>query len=188
MNTRLVGIIVGAALIVASIMLGLGYNETASRVDELRQQAATNADAAEALAEQVRSLGQEPVVDVSELRGPRGRPGEPGERGPAGPRGRPGEGERGPPGPSGPPGPPGPEGEPGQPGGPGPTGPPGEPGEAGPQGEPGPAGPTGETGPQGEPGEPPASFTFEDALGRDQVCTRDPESPDSAPTYTCKPV
>lgn len=159
--------------------------------------AASNADAAEALAEQVRSLGQQPVVDTGQLRvGPRGEAGRPGS---AGPRGQPGVGERGPPGPPGPAGPPppcaqqpggcvGPPGADGGEGEPGQVvpGPRGEPGESvqGPPGEAGPAGPQGQ---RGEPGSPPTSFTFHDALGREQECTRDPESPDDAPTYTCRP-
>lgn len=86
MNTRVVGIVVGVALIVASVMLGLGYSETAQQVDELRQQSASNAgaaedavDAAQALAEQVRSLGQTPVVEPDRLRSAQG---ERGRRGP----------------------------------------------------------------------------------------------------------
>lgn len=120
--------------------------------------------------------------------------------GPAGPAGAPGS--SGAPGPSGPPGPPGPSGIPGPPGEPGADGQPppclaeagqcvgpqgstGSPGPAGPQGEPGPAGPQGEPGAPGAPGSPPASFTFIDADGRAQTCTRDPGSPDTAATYTC---
>lgn len=113
----------------------------------------------EALRQQVRSLGEEPVVDGPEpLPGPQGERGRPGPSGPAGPAGA--QGPPGPPGASvtGPAGPPGPEGEPGPPGPPGPAG------------EPGPPGPQGEQGPPGE--DAPSTFT----------CT-----PDGGGTFTCVP-
>lgn len=62
------------------------------------------------------------------------------------------------------------------------------PGPAGPPGPTGPAGPTGATGPPGPtgaPGHPPAGWTWTDTAGRQQQCTRDAGSPDTAPTYTC---
>lgn len=51
-----------------------------------------------------------------------------------------------------------------------------------------PPGPPGPQGPQGQPGadgKPPAGWTWTDVLGRRYTCARDPNSPDSAPTYTC---
>lgn len=103
--------------------------------------------ARDALAAQVQSLGETPVV------GPPGSRGEPGESivGPSGPPG--------PPGPSGAPGDDG-TGSPGKDGQDGAAGPSGAPGEAGadgasvtgPAGPPGPQGERGPAGPQGEPG------------------------------------
>lgn len=201
MNSRVAGVVVGVALVVASVALGAGYSETARRAEQLQRQtndlavaASDNAAAADALADQVRSLGQTPVIDTGQLRvGPQG------QRGPEGSPGRPGIGRPGPVGPAGPPGPQppcvdrpsgcvgpgGPEGPEGAPAEPIP-GPRGDPGESV-QGPPGPAGPPGPEGAPGQPGSPPTSFRFTDALGREQQCTRDPESPDSAPTYSCEP-
>lgn len=48
-----------------------------------------------------------------------------------------------------------------------------------------PAGPPGPAGPVGPQGPPPTSWKWTDELGRTYNCTRDPSSPDSAPTYTC---
>lgn len=147
-----------------------------------------NARAAQELAAQVRELGGVPRV-VAPTPGERGPRGEIGETGMPGPQGEPGpSGIPGIPGQPGPAGPSGPGGANGEDGTPGADGASGEPGPAGPQGEPGPAGPQG---PQGEPGvpgqngEPPAGWTWTDALGRNQSCVRDAESPDNAPTYTC---
>jgi len=111
-----------------------------------------------ALANQVRSLGGQPVAE--------GKPGARGEPGPQGP-----PGIQGPPGVQGPRGPIGVTGqspqcllEPSKCVGPkgaagkdGSDGEPGEAGPAGPQGEPGPAGETGAQGPAGPQGEPGAT-------------------------------
>lgn len=60
-------------------------------------------------------------------------------------------------------------------------GPKGDTGNTGPKGDQGQAGTKGDTGPQGAP---PASWTWSDALGRRQTCTRSGGS-DSAATYSC---
>lgn len=145
----------------------------------LAQLADSNAEAAQQLATQVQELGGTPevVVPVPGERGPRGEPGEPG---PAGPAGAPGStGSPGLAGPTGPPGPPGENGQDGEPGAPGRDGAPG------PSGPTGPPGPAGAPGPPGSAGPPPAGWTWTDALGRTQWCTRDTTSPDTAPTYRC---
>lgn len=101
------------------------------------------------LADQVRALGQQPVVEPP-APVPAGLPGAPGAEGPRGPSGPPGV--PGAPGSTGPAGPPGTEGDAGATG---PEGPMGPAGPMGPQGESGPAGPQGEqgaTGPEGPAG------------------------------------
>lgn len=125
-----------------------------------------------------------PPGDIGPV-GPPGPPGPTGPTGPTGPQGAPGlVGDTGPagvpglPGPVGDQGPAGPAGEPGTPGESGPAGP------AGPQGEQGAQGPPGEPGAPGQNGAPPASWTYTDLLG-EHTCSRDADSPDSAPTYTC---
>lgn len=136
--------------------------------------AANNAAVAQRLADQVRQLGQQPVVEPPQ----RGEPGPRGDQGPAGPKGD--TGSAGEPGPSGVPGLPGSNGSPGSPGV---DGKPGEAGPAGAQGEPGPAGPSGQP---GKTGPPPSSWTSTDPVtGVTYKCVRDTESPDTAPTYTC---
>lgn len=135
--------------------------ELAAQTREQAAQAAENATTAETLADQIRALGERPLVDpdpysppipgpagASGPPGPPGRAGDPGDRGPAGP-----QGERGPVGATGDRGP---RGLPGEQGIPGPQG---ERGETGPAG---PAGPQGERGPQGEPG--PAGTDGTDAV------------------------
>lgn len=103
-------------------------------------------------------------------------------------------GAAGPAGPQGPPGPPGmsitgPAGPPGSPGaaGVGATGPAGLPGRDGTNGQDGPTGSAGPPGDPGQDGRPPASWTWTDDKGTTYDCTRDSGSPDSAPTYTCRP-
>lgn len=70
-----------------------------------------------------------------------------------------------------------------------PAGPKGDKGDKGDQGEPGEDGADstepGPRGPEGPPGPPPAGWTFTDAFGATHTCTRDGDSPDTAPTYTC---
>lgn len=151
------------------------------------KQAADYSAAAQKLADQVRALGAQPVVQPPQPgeRGAPGAPGIPGPPGPPGPAGRDGRDGTTPPclGDStqcrGATGPPGTDGQPGTPGAAGP---------AGPAGPPGPAGAPGADGQPGQPGangQPPAGWTWTDVLGREQHCTRDPGSPDTAPTYHC---
>jgi hypothetical protein len=40
-------------------------------------------------------------------------------------------------------------------------------------------------GKDGTDGQPPAGWTWTDEAGRTQSCTRDADSPDTAPIYTC---
>jgi hypothetical protein len=157
---------------------------TAERLDQAqaeRQQlvrtAESNAEAAEALAQQVRQLGEKPVVEPTAMpepipgppgaQGPQGLQGPPGDVGPIGDRGPRGFmgliGPRGPAGEMGPQGEPGAPGETGAPGAPGPKGGQGDTGPQGPAGPPGPAGLPGERGPagsQGPPGQSAYPFTF----------------------------
>lgn len=99
----------------------------------LRQHADNADDAARALADQVRRLGQQPVVTPPPV--PPGTPGRDGATGPMGPVG-----------PSGAPGPTGPSGPPG------PSGAPGRDGKDGTDGTDGASGPSGPPGPTGAPG------------------------------------
>jgi hypothetical protein len=129
--------------VLATVLLGALYAQTQQlghRVAESDRKLAQSDRERQALADQVRSLGAEPVVTP----GPSGQPGTPGQPG--------GPGATGPPGVIGPAGPPGPSGAPGEDGQPGQPGDPGTPGSAGPAGPPGEQGPRGEQGPQGEPG------------------------------------
>lgn len=154
------------------IVVGLLIHGLANTAREAQERADTATAAVSDLAQQVRSLGGEPVVTPSDLPSA-------GPPGPTGPQGFPG-----PPGPSGPPGPVGPAGPQGHPGATGPTGPAGSTGLTGPKGDPGPQGNKGEpgpTGPQGDPGPAgpagyPESFTFAGF-----TCT----DPDGDHTYTC---
>lgn len=172
--------------VVVMMLIGLGLawvldmtRDNAVQLDkseQYRSQLRDRLDAQEktskTLAEQVKALGEKPIVkpDGSDtddtpalIPGPRGSRGP---VGPPGPRGKPGE--AGPPGPSGPPGadsevpgPPGPKGTDSEV--PGPSGPPGAdsevPGPPGPKGAdsdvpgpPGPPGPPGKPGPAGTDG------------------------------------
>lgn len=121
---------------------------------------------------------------LKEIVGPTGPAGEPGVQGPQGPPGP--KGDRGEPGRT-PPCLAEPAGCQGQDGADGANGAPGEPGTAGPQGEPGASGPAGQDGTDGADGQPPAGWTWTDPSpgGKTYTCTRDVDSPDSAPTYTC---
>lgn len=144
--------------VAASLALALFVGTAAFFWNQLEQTRQDNA----ALANQVRSLGGQPVAE-----------GKPGDEGPPGPQGP--QGIQGSPGPQGPPGAPGKQGPigitgqsprcllepskcvgaPGSPGEDGKAGADGKTGPAGPQGEPGPAGeagPQGPAGPQGDPG------------------------------------
>lgn len=62
----------------------------------------------------------------------------------------------------------------------------GQKGDKGDTGDKGDKGEQGDQGPAGADGKPPASWTWTDALGLEHTCTRDKDSPDSAPTYTCQ--
>lgn len=141
--------ILGAVVVIA--VLSWVQFSIRSLGNELEQAGADNA----ALADQVRSLGGQPVAE--------GKPGERGDVGPQGPRG-----PQGPPGIQGPRGPIGVAGqspacllEPtrcvGPKGAAGTDGKPGEAGAQGPQGEPGPAGEKGDQGPAGPQGDPGAA-------------------------------
>lgn len=79
----------------------------------------------------------------------------------------------------------GPTGEQGVPGVDGQPGVNGKPGIQGPVGPTGPIGAKGDPGIAGAAGAPPAVFSWTDTLGFTHLCTRDPASPDSAPTYAC---
>lgn len=139
-----------ASLTVFALYFGVRYaslrghaEQQDRQLSELARQAEDNATLASALEDQVRSLGEQPVVDAPAV-GPPGPRGEAGPRGPMGPRGLPGaDGDDGIDGERGPAGERGPRGE---------TGPSGPAGEQGPPGPPGPAGPSGPRGPEGPPG------------------------------------
>jgi hypothetical protein len=167
-----------AAIVLAVSLLG-GGAWVALKLAALQGQADSNAQIAQQLADQVEGLGATPVVQPPQA-------GEQGPQGQAGPPGRDGDdGNDGAPGPTGPSGAAGQPGEPGEPGVDGIAGESGPAGPPGPQGDPGPPGADGQPGQDGATGQPPASWTWTDAVGRTQSGTRDPGSPDSAPTYTC---
>lgn len=140
----------GLALLAAVLGFGFYLASANASAREDRMNLITQLDEerakVDALYEQLRSVGEDPVVGPGTS-----SPSTPGPSGPTGPQGVPGDdgapGAVGQPGPSGAPGPAGPSGSPGQPGANG------QPGESivGPQG---PAGPPGPAGPQGEPGTP----------------------------------
>jgi len=132
----------------------------------------------DALARQVRSLGETPVA------GPPGSRGEPGEAGVGSP------GPSGPPGPSGSPGKAAPTITPS----PGPTGPAGPMGPAGADSTiPGPSGPPGQDatgapgqdGADGEDGSPPAEWTYTDQDGNTYRCTPVDDFDPDHPRYHC---
>jgi hypothetical protein len=158
-----VAVIAGAIATSVLVVMVLGFSDRAedrARRNEERLEQAEVGIAA--LAEQVESLGAEPVVepgdingDIVVIPGPKGDKGEPGTDGPVGPIG-----------PTGAPGPPGADGAAGSDGATGASGAAGEAGEAGQAGTPG------EPGAPGAPGETvcPAGFQFMDV--------RIPSSPD----------
>lgn len=128
------------------------------------------------------------------VQGLQGIPGPRGPQGPQGPQGLQGlQGVQGVPGLDGDDGTNGSKGRPGIAGSDGTDGVNGQPGatgskgDTGVQGPEGPRGPEGQIGPQGPPGtdaEPPETFTFTDALGGTQICTRDGGTAQT-PQYTC---
>jgi hypothetical protein len=134
------------------------FTHVVDRAEAQNRRADQAVQSAVQLCDQVRQLGGACVVDPKELRGE--------------------------PGPGGPPGPQGPQGAQGPDGDPGPSGPAGPSGPVGVAGQPGEAGPAGAKGDPGAAGQPPASWTWS-FLGTTYTCTRDPGSPDAAPTYSC---
>ncbi|GAA2681880.1 hypothetical protein GCM10010428_49790 [Actinosynnema pretiosum subsp. pretiosum] len=176
----------GIRLALAALLVGLAVLAGAvwsgwRSIDALRDRADANAVVAQQLAEQIRADGGTPVVQPPHpaeqgAPGPAGEPGAAGEPGPQGPAGRDGRDGAIPPCLTEPTQCRGPTGQPGADGVAGPAGEPGTDGTPGPAGEPGPPGPT---------GPPPTSWTWVDADGRTQSCTRDLSSTDNTPTYTC---
>lgn len=150
--------------VLAAVILAISAD-----TERTRNHVRANEVALAALAEQVKTLGGDPVVQPNQL--------NPGSNvvvvpGPVGPRGIDGkDGAAGEPGAAGPPGVTGTSGPPGTVGSPGDVGPQGP---SGPQGMPGPQGPEGPTGPS------PGSFTFT-FEGINFVCT----DPDGDGNYQC---
>lgn len=182
------------SLAVLAVVLGQQYGE----IGALRDSGNATAVQAQALAQQVRSLGGTPIV----------APAQPGPQGPTGPQGIPGQqgvpgigvpGPQGLIGPQGLPGPPGTgvpgkDGQPGTQGQPGASGAPGasgQPGASGAPGKPGADGKPGPTGQQGTPGRngtPATQETYTYSDGSTVTCTRTGGT-DTDPHYTCgKPV
>lgn len=176
-----------ADLVGSNQVLEQQRNATADQASTLADQVASACAAGGTTAEQLQQVGacqQARQVQASPIAGP------------AGPRGPAGESIVGPRGPQGMPGPVGPAGVPGDVGAPGAAGADGmngtngaagTNGSNGTDGAPGTAGPMGEPGPPGPRGAPASGFSFTDAAGVTQVCTRTPDSPDDAPTYSCAP-
>jgi len=167
-----VAVIAGAIATSLVAMLAFrGVDRASANEDRI---AALEASAT-ALAEQVESLGGEPVVTPEEIGGnvvP-----VPGPAGPEGPQGK-----TGPPGDPGPVGPMGPPGEIGATGATGDTGATGATGSEGDPGEPGAPGTEGPAGAPGPPGSGPTSFTFQ-FREVTFVCT----DPEGDGTYDCHP-
>jgi len=152
-----------AVAILATFVLGyVAYHSLRTDLDDSESDTRAAVTAAQALANQIESKGETPVVDPDDLKG---QPGDQGLPGPAGPPGAQGEdgtdginGKAGADGAVGSPGQPGVKGETGEPGTPGSQGVPGSDGsngsdgKNGQDGEPGPKGDQGPAGPQGEPG------------------------------------
>lgn len=172
-------LVTGVLLLIPALVVGLVvlviylYVDTQDRLEASENRVAASETTTAALADQLRSMGVEPTVDVDDVTegtpvlvpGPPGEPGGDGRdgidgaRGVQGQRGLPGIGRPGPPGPAGrngadgrtvvgpagPTGPPGPQGEPGV----GQQGPAGEPGKDGSDGAPGTATPGTYTCPDG---------------------------------------
>lgn len=177
---RLIVVLVATALAMgagAIALIMLWHNDSKDLESALRSDITQ-------LSEQVRGLGGTPVVSAPGAPGVDGQPGADGRDGVDGKDGDPGA--------------PGADGtspacltEPrqcrgidGQNGAPGQDGTPGKDGTDG-QDATGVPGPPGDKGDPGTPGAPPAGWTWTDSDGRQQSCTRNPASPDSAPTYTC---
>jgi hypothetical protein len=181
----------GLAVVLGVLGLALLWWGQHQQITQLRADGNTTASQAQALAEQVRSLGGTPVVQPAAPgpQGPQGLPGANGSTGPAGPPGPAGvPGATGPAGPTGPPGVPGADGNDGvngQDGATGGTGPAGPAGEAGPAGPQGPAGPPGPAGAAGEPGQPPSGWTTTYPNGSTETCSRVANFDPASPQYEC---
>ena len=163
-------------------MIGLATAVGLHRVDDMRDDLArANADrtsmraeldqqqeASTALADQVRGLGEEPVVEPEALPSA-GSPGADGKDGIAGKNGEPGkdglDGKPGPPGKTGPAGAEGAAGADGSDGEPGPAGPPGAKGDPGPAGADGKDGALGAAGANGKDGRSVDSVSCSGSLG-----------------------
>jgi hypothetical protein len=165
-GVSIAGLVVSVATLVAAILWGF------DRIDSLELQADANAQSAQVLARQVEQLGGTPAV----------QPPQPGQRGEPGAEGLPGrDGKDGEDGVT-----PACVSEPAQcRGATGDAGASGADGVDGQSGKDGADGKDGRDGVDGTSGQPPASWTWTDAAGREQTCTRNPESPDTAPTYSC---
>lgn len=174
--------VVALAVVVAATWLILSVSHRLDRSDARTAAADSHAAKAErvatqataaanALADQVRRLGGQPVVEPSQLPqvGPTGAAGATGATGPTG-----ATGARGPRGLRGLMGLPGPTGATGATGPAGATGAKGEPGKDGADGA------TGATGPAGYP----ASFSFTSIGGKTVTCT----DPDGDHAYDCAPA
>lgn len=159
------------------------------RLDQAKARYSENQAHAAALADQVRALGDRPVVEPGDpVPGPQGIPGVPGPVGPP-----PSFAEvvaalaqycqggrcRGPAGPAGEDGAPGPRGFAGDDGATGPQGPPGQ-SVTGPPGPQGPRGETGASGPRGEPGP-----TCPDGYTTQERTLRTDEAPQGEPAVVC---
>ncbi|MGW1676044.1 hypothetical protein [Saccharopolyspora sp. NPDC002376] len=183
-----------AAAITAAAVVLLGYSalQMYSSVAELRGQlaevdaeAGANAEAAQALAAQVRELGQVPRVEppAAGQRGERGLQGLTGQRGEQGIPGIPGQ-----PGRDGQQGVPGQSGRDGEPGAAGAQGEQGLPGQNGKDGKDGQDGADGKDGVDGKDGAPPATWSWTDPKsGTTYSCSRSGGS-DDAPAYSCTPA
>ena len=166
--------------LLALVLLGLGLLAVAffaSRAESEGTESALRGDVA-ALASQVRGLGGTPVVVPSAVVGAPGASGRDGIDGRDGKDGVPGRDGTSPPCLAEPPQCQGKDGTNG-------SDATGVPGQSGKDGADGKDGQDGATGADGTDGRPPAGWRWVDSAGREQSCTRDPASPDTAPTYTC---
>ena len=174
-------IVMGAVIALAITFFWQWTSAAAHDADQDRaltamsRQADDNARTAQTLADQVRSLGEQPLV-LPPSPGERGATGDTGPQGPQGPAGQPGRDGATPPCLSEPPQCRGADGA---------TGAAGQDGTPGADGAPGQNGADGAPGKDGSDGQSPASWTWTDSDGRTQSCARDAGSPDTAPTYTC---
>lgn len=161
-----------AALVVVSVLaLGWFLLRAWGDVQQLRQEASSataaasnNADAAQRLAEQVRQLGQQPVVEPPQ-RGEQGQPGRDGKDGQPGKDGK--------------------DGLPGKDGERGHDGVDGKPGIDGKDGKDGVNGKDGEKGDKGDPGGQPSTITRTYPNGTVETCQRRADSTADYARYDC---